>query len=1474
MSEQDELKPQDQKPEKGEGKVAKIEERLHRIEERVKEVKRSLIARIGRGVAFTICGVLLFVVVVLASLAWYTTTDDFQHRVGKELVKVLEDATGGRVELASIRFSLRHLAVEANGLVIHGLEGPGEAPYLAAEKIQLRVKLFNFFQHTAGMGIASHVSLNFLRVDKPRFHLIIDKDGKTNQPVPKHPTPPSSTPLTDTLLDLRAERVELAQGLVQLNDRAIPFDLAANDLNAKVLYISKGDKYGATIDLNDLRTKMGKQPEAQSKLHVEAELGRDQVDLKKLELHTGKASLLTATGSLSHFAKPDWQARVAGTVEVRQISILADVDGLTAGTADLELSGHNCSTTPVAAQKKPRFWQRQGSKNEKAGARTPTPDPDCQSGYLFVGKAKLHDAGYRDEYVRFHDVNGGGQIHITPKELLLTNLVGVLPGGGSAEGTLRIANWLGGVQEEVPATKAAVTPANKTTAVVGAKAPVTGAVASPKVLFSHAYLDAVLTKIPLRTIMDSTAPEHYGDLGFDTAVSGPVKVEWNGSTADVADTVEVDGTLALTPTGVKRKGALSDIPVTGQVQAHYTGKTEVVNIAHLVFQTPQSTLEASGVLGVNKGDPLTSLRADLVVRDLGEYDQLLQTLDFTANGKKGTAAIPVVLHGAMQFNGTAKGPILDLDVKGHLEASQVEAKLGPTTDVLIDSVVADADYSPFAGLAVASSTIKRGTAVLNVTGTVRPRKVVSRRGVASYVWDESSAVDTNVQLEHAPLSDVLQIVGQQNNIPVTGTIELHAHASGPINTLAGSGHVVLSNGVAYGEPYESAAADLAMQGKDLEANHVLLKLHGMQIAGSGGYDLASEHLHGHIEGSHLQLSKFQTVQQKLANADGTLSLVADANGTLTEPGLKATITLADLKMNGQAVGELTAQAHSEGKTVFYTVNSNMVGAKIDASGQTLLTGNYDTQAKMTFTGLDVSKPLAVFAPGSIAVQSSLGGTVTMSGPLKTPTALSGRAEFNDFNVKLQGIELKTVEPLKLSLQSGTVSLEQVHITGQDTDLRASGTAQMFGYSSPKGGKLDVKATGSLSMALLHTFDPDILSSGKVEFQVAAGGEVMNPALTGKVQFDQVNASIDGIPNGLSNMNGTLVFNQDQLQVQTLTATTGGGQLKIGGSIRYRNGIYADLTATGDAVRVRYNGLSATANANFKLQGNQQTALLSGNILLTRFGIGADVDFAAFAAMGGVAAPPDPNAAANKIHLDVRVTSSPQLDFQNSYAKLSGRVDLTVRGTVAVPTVLGRIQITDGSATFAGTKYQLQRGDIYFTNPVRIDPIIDLDATARVESYDITIGLHGTSTSLKPTYRSEPPLSEADVFALLALGRTQEEAQIYQEQQVQAGTDPTTSSLLGGALNATVSSRVEKLFGVGSVKIDPAFVGTLGNSSARITVQQQLSRQLTATFATNVNTSAQQLLQLQYDINRNMSIVMTRDETGVFSVVYKLRKRYR
>jgi translocation and assembly module TamB len=1429
-------------------------------------------------VGWVVGGLLLLLIVAAGGLWWYSTTSDFNHRVANKLVALLEDSTGGRAEINNLHFSLRHLALEVDGLVIHGLEGPGEAPYLAIDKLQVRVKLVNLLSQATGSGAASHIGLSLLRVEHPQFHLIIDKDGKTNQPVPKHPST-SNEPIQDTLLDLKAAKAELVNGVALLNDKAIPFDAAARDLNLNVHYISSSDRYGITLDLNDLRTRMKTEPEAQSKLHAEAELGRDIAQLTKLTFDTGGNSELRASGSINHFAAPEWQVALDGSLALKQVEVMGAVAGLEAGTVDLVLRGHSCTVAPAVAQKKPSFARRFHLVKPAKPATVPLPpDPECKAGYLLVGNAKVHDASYITEYVRLHNMNGGADLHITPTQLLLTALTGYLPGGGSAAGELRIENWLGEVPPSAPAKSptrtAAVTTANKTTESLGAKPAVT---VPPKItpVPAHAYLVATVNAIPLRTIMDVTARKGYGDLGFDTSINGPVKVEWGGPAKDIAATVLVDADLRLRPTGRPWPRARANIPVSGEVVARYDGKRQVVNIQRASLQTPQSSTQASGVLGVNQGDPLTNLRVDTSIRDLGEFDQLLQTLGFEANGKKGSAAIPVVLHGAVGFHGTAAGRASNLDVKGHLEGSRVEVKLGTQLDTQIDSIVTDAEFAYETGLAVASSTIKRGTAVLNVAGTMKPRKVVSRRGVTTYVWDNGTAVNANVQLANAAIPDVLQIAGQQNKYPITGTINIDAKASGTLAALNGSGQITLAKGIAYGEPYELIQVNASLQGQQIEATRALLSMHGMQITGNGGYNMQTKQVHGHVEGRNLVLSKFVTVQKVRPNADATLTLVADANGTLEQPGLKANATLTKMVVDGKPIGQLSADVHSEGSLLNYTVQSTLVGAKIDADGQTQLTGNYDTQAKLTLAGVDVGKAVDLFSPTStLKAQSAIGGVITVNGPLKTPTALSGTAEINNFDVKLQGIELTSAGPLRASLRNGLLTLDAVHITGPDTDLQAGGTIQAFGSTDPNGGNLNVHANGSISVALAHTFDPDLLSSGKVQFTMTAGGRMKKPDLSGRVLVQNVNLAMDGIPNGLSNLNGSLVFTQDRLQVENLVGTTGGGQVKMGGFLTLKNGLFADLSASGDAVRVRLYGLSTTASVNLRLQGGPDNLLLSGNVLITRFGVGPDVDFAAFSSAGGVSAPPDPSSVANKISMNVRVQSSPQMDFQNSYAKLAGTVDLTVRGTIVEPAILGRIRITYGQATFAGTTYELQRGDIYFSNPVRIDPVIDIDATARVENYDITVGLQGTMSSLKPTYRSEPPLTQTDIFQLLALGRTQEEASINTAQRTQQGEDPTTSALLGGALNATVSNRVGKLFGGGTVKIDPAFMGTLGNSSARITVQKQLSRQLSATYATNVNSTAQPLLQGQYDLTPNVSLVVTRDESGVFSIVYRIRKRYR
>ena len=296
--------------------------------------------------------------------------------------------------------------------------------------------------------------------------------------------------------------------------------------------------------------------------------------------------------------------------------------------------------------------------------------------------------------------------------------------------------------------------------------------------------------------------------------------------------------------------------------------------------------------------------------------------------------------------------------------------------------------------------------MLSVAGSLRPRKTLTRRGVAEAVWDGGTSVDATVRLANAEIADVLQMAGEQQKIAVTGKVTANAQVRGTLGNMDGQGRISLAKGVAYGEPYDSAVANLAVRGQEIDAGNAVLVMHGARIAGEGGYDLQTKHVHGHIEGDNLVMSKFKTFAKASPNADGTLTLAADANGTMEQPGLKATATLTGVVLDGKPLGDIAAQAHSQGSELLYTVQSTLVGAKIDGSGQTGLTGNYETQNRLAFSGFDMGTALEMFMPGRVKAQSSIDGVVTVSGPLKAPTRLSGAAELSNFDVKLQGVELK------------------------------------------------------------------------------------------------------------------------------------------------------------------------------------------------------------------------------------------------------------------------------------------------------------------------------------------------------------------------------------------------------------------------------------------------------------------------------------
>ena len=1311
--------------------------------------------------------------------------------------------------------------------------------------------------------LSPRILLREADVNRPAFHLIVYVDGATNQPHAGKPRKQQKSAL-NTFFDLEAGRVSVEQGVLHYEDRAanfdlqnrwIPLDFEANDVSLVMSYMPAAVNapvfYRIEAGAADLNMSRGKAKPMNGTMRATLDLTRNAVILRSLRItsraaattprtksHATEEHTVEFSGTLEDFSHPRWQAKATGEFDMRIMDPVFGYPFAPQGIARLDLDAAG-----------------QGGE------------------FRADGSVHIDDGAYIAPGVDVTGVNADTHVHADPRQLVVTVTGARLREGGQVEGELQLTPWLA----PVPGSATLKKPAGIQTA-RSASAPKLDPAVHPPPPFVpiSGNVKAQFKGVALDTILDIVAQGPFQRLGFDTRVNGTATASW--SSGDVG-TLVVAAAVSLSPS---TQGVKNEVPATGSLDATYTQRNGAVDLRRLEVNTPASQLLAQGHLGAFPLTSNTALAVEFHSSNLDEFDTVLRDLGLNRNGKSGTAALPAALTGQVDFlHGTWNGSLVDPRLAGNAKATHLSiempamqtgnasqpAKNQPVQtvqSVQFDSVEATGSYSA-ERIAIERGLLRRGKSEINLTGTLG---AAAERG-RTPAFDANSVLHARVQANKVGLDDVQALAGRI--VTATGTVDAQLQADGPIHALGGSGWVELNGGSVYGEPVTRLRAQGTMTDDVIKLASVNVSAPAGDLSATGSYDLKGRRFQIDAKGAGIDVAKFETVQRQGIDVTGKLGFTAQLSGTTDDPRLDAHATLSPLALAGEPLGGLDFVAHTFDRSLTYNATTRLEGAELNLHGRTALTGDNATEAEIVFSRFNIGGLLKTAHIQGLTGTSALAGTITVEGPLAHPGQLRGEARLDSLAVTVAGVHLESQGGVHATLADARVKLDPLHVTGEETDLHVQGSLALKGQQ-----QLDVAANGSINLKLAESLDPDLTASGTTTFQVEAHGPLKSPGLQGRIDFQNGYLSLEDIPNGLSQLHGTLEFNQNRLEVKSLTAMSGGGLLSVGGYLAYQHGIYADLSVSGKGIRIRYPpGVSSLADATLHLQGSQNNLLLGGDVLITRFSVSPDLDIAALAAQANAVqtiAPPD--APSNHVRLDVHVVSSPQLNFQNAYAKLAGDVDLRLRGTVASPSLLGRVSITEGSATIAGTRYDLQRGDIFFTNPVRIEPQIDLNATARVEDYDITLGLHGTVANPAVTWRSDPPLPEADVVALLALGRTENQQRLYTQQQERALANPTTDALLGGALNATVSSRVQKLFGAGSVKVDPNYLGALGNSTSRIIVEEQLGRDLTLTYATNVNTTSQQLIQAEVALNRQFSIVVARDESGVFSMVFKATRRFK
>ncbi len=483
------------------------------------------------------------------------------------------------------------------------------------------------------------------------------------------------------------------------------------------------------------------------------------------------------------------------------------------------------------------------------------------------------------------------------------------------------------------------------------------------------------------------------------------------------------------------------------------------------------------------------------------------------------------------------------------------------------------------------------------------------------------------------------------------------------------------------------------------------------------------------------------------------------------------------------------------------------------------------------------------------------------------------------DIAAEALTLKNSGPIVARFANSTITVENAHLVGRDTDLRITGRVL-----PEQKNPLDLRVDGRVDLGFLRDFNKDFVSSGNVVTEATVRGSLSDPQITGRLRFENAAFNIVDVPNGISNATGTVMFTKERATIQNFTGETGGGKIDLSGFVSYGGGpLVFRLHARVQQVRVRYpEGVSTVADANLNLTGTSDSSMLSGTVTVLRTGVNLQSDFSSMLARSSepVQTPSARPGLLGGMRFDVQIQTAPDIQLESSLTEnLQVEANLRLRGTATNPALLGRINITQGQITFFGTKYTLSQGTISFYNPVKIEPIINIDLETRARGIEVTLTISGPLNKLTLTPRSDPPLQFNEIVALLATGRTptsDPSLLVQQSSAPQSWQQMGASTLLGSAIASPVAGRLQRFFGVSKLRIDPTFSGPglQTTTQARVTLEQQVTPAITFTYISNVTQSNPEVVQVEWAFSSRWSAVALREENGLFGLDIFYKRRFR
>ena len=882
-----------------------------------------------------------------------------------------------------------------------------------------------------------------------------------------------------------------------------------------------------------------------------------------------------------------------------------------------------------------------------------------------------------------------------------------------------------------------------------------------------------------------------------------------------------------------------NIPVNGIIHAEYNASRNRLAFQPSYIKTPQSTLSLHGTVSNN-----SALEIQLRTNQLHELEEL-------ANDFRRSGSAPFNLRGNVNLQTTVTGAVRNPQIRGQLTANNLQVR-GTSWKLL---------HTQFA----ASSS-----AVQLENGELLPAEKgrVTFQGSADlqhWTFTDSSSFQTQFGASDLNVARLAKAAGVTKQ--VSGTLSAKVEAHGTRVAPVGQGSIQLAHASIGNQPVNSV--DVKFQGNGTAVTaQAQVTLAAGTIDANGQYQPKQQSYTATVRTTGFHLGQLEMVKEKNLQLEGVLNADLSGQGTIHNPALQATIEVPQLSIRNQKINNLRLTASVANRAAKFDVSSEVLGTHVGGHGTVQLTDGYSADIAFDTQALPLQPIFAIYAP---AEADNLTGQTeihaTLHGPLKEKSRLDGHLVIPQLTVNYKNaIHLAAAAPIRADYTNGTLDVKRSVIRGTGTDLTFQ--AQV---PAAREAPISVLLQGKVDLQLAQLLNPDLTGGGQLQFDINSYGQRSNPNLEGQVRVVNASFAEVGVPVGLRNGNGVLALTRDRLNITQFKGEVGGGTVTASGGVLYRPSLQFNLAMKATGVRVLYaDSIRTTLNSNLAFTGQYENSSLQGQVSVEDLAFTPGFDLMSVAGQfGGAAAPPPPTGGfTGGLRLEIAIQTPGGINASSRDLSLGGTASLRVQGTAAQPVITGRINLSDGELIFSGNRYLVQRGTIDFRNVSRTEAVVNVAVSTTIDQYNIQMHFWGPTDHLHTNYSSDPSLSPADIINLVAFGKTSEAS----------AANPTpgslgAESLIASQVSGQVTGRIEKLAGISQLSIDPVLGSSQQTPGARIAVQQHVTSKLFITFATDLTSTQQEAIKVEYQLNRKAAVNVVRDQNGGFSFETTFRKRW-